>query len=65
VGKIMPEGSGRTTIVLDGMMSEIYAKVVFDNKMNEMQKHDIEKQWDEFYEQVKKAIANIEGVPFR
>lgn len=61
----MTDGSGRTTLVLDEMMSEIYAKVVFDNRMSESQKHDVEKQWNEFYEQVKKAIANIEGVPFR
>lgn len=61
----MVKGSGRTTIIHDEMMSEIYAKVVFDNRMSEMQKDDLEKQWDEFYAQVKKAINNIEGVPFK
>jgi hypothetical protein len=58
-------GKGRTTIEHSEIMSELYAKVVFSNKMSELNKSDLKKHWKEFSEQVNKAIENIEGVPFR
>lgn len=58
-------GKGRTTIEHSEMMSELYAKVVFDNRMSERQKSEVKRHWNEYVEQVNKAIENIEGVPFK